>query len=511
MANIRKTCPYDKAKQLEAAIDEHQGVERLAEHLSVSPNTLRGWARKLGARTTCSNTKPGAKAKENVFSSADEMRSAIEAAGSVAQLADELGVAINTLRKWMRELGAQADKNKRAELLIDVTTDAEFEALLGCFGAQRLANLIDVSERTVRDRAFDRGIQVRSTQSPKMSMLSRRIKELEQQDASLQELRQTIADAAEMVATEPPPRLPAVKPRKDRRACDVILHVSDKQYGMLVNPDEVPGGGYSPELYEERLERYILAIDALLENTANANPIGTLWIAQGGDFVEGDDVFKGHTWHLAIDAGEQCVRLGRIWAAAVARISQRARQVGAKRIAVVSVVGNHGVKGGRSAGAVPPSLNYDFLTYELVRSQLEGMGGIVDYYDTEARSAVYFDTCGGIVLLTHGEQDKGGGLIGVPVVTGMRNSLTAMVSTGVRPVLHLSGHFHRPAQISLSSDLMRIWSGPWVGQTNLSIGRGGASSPSQHMLVMHPEHGMIAQHVIRLTGATESAVEVVRL
>jgi hypothetical protein len=93
----------------------------------------------------------------------------------------------------------------------------------------------------------------------------------------------------------------------------------------------------------------------------------------------------------------------------------------------------------------------------------------------------------------------------------MRNSLTAMVSTGVRPVLQLSGHYHRPAQISLSSDLMRIWSGPWVGQTNLSIGRGGASSPSQHMLVMHPEHGMIAQHVIRLTTATESPVEIVNL
>jgi hypothetical protein len=62
---------------------------------------------------------------------------------------------------------------------------------------------------------------------------------------------------------------------------------------------------------------------------------------------------------------------------------------------------------------VPPSLNYDHLTYELVRTQLPE--GTVDYYDEEARSAVYFQTCGGIVLLTHGEQDKGGGLIGVSV------------------------------------------------------------------------------------------------
>lgn len=461
MASQRKPCPYKNATELEDAIREHGSVEGLASATGPSPNLIRRWARELGAKT---------------------------ASG---------------------KLGAPATPGTEA---LRRMSDAELETIAQTLGTTRLAAWLDVSESTVKAQLRGRHLSANTTTvaTPRVQLLSKRIKELEQQDVALQELAAQIRQAAEIVATEPPPRLPSIKTRKDRSRVDVILHVSDKQYGMLVDPDEVPGGAYSPELYEERLERYILAVDALLENTAAANPIGTLWIAQGGDFVEGDDVFKGHTWHLAIDAGEQVVRLGRIWAAAVQRISARARQVGAERIAVVSVVGNHGVKGGRSAGAVPPSLNYDYLTYELVRSQLENTGA-VDYYDIEPRQAVYFETTGGIVLLTHGEQDKGGGLIGVPVVTGMRNSLTAMVSTGVRPVLHLSGHFHRPAQISLSSDLMRIWSGPWVGQTNLSIGRGGASSPSQHMLVMHPEHGMIAQHVIRLTSATESPVEVVRL
>jgi hypothetical protein len=459
-----------------------------------------------------------AKRKPCPYSTADALETAIREHGSVEGLSTASGDSCNVIRRWARELGARtASGNLGAPpaigtLVLERMADAELETFVQTFGITRAADLLDVSESTVRKQLRGRNLSGSTTMvaSPRAMLLSRRVKELEQQDASMMELAAQIQNAAEIVATEPPPMLPRIKTRRDRSPVDVILHVSDKQYGMLVDPDEVPGGAYSPELYEERLARYLVAVDALLENTANANPIGTLWIAQGGDFVEGDDVFKGHAWHLAIDAGEQVVRLGRIWAAAVQRISQRARQVGAKRVAVVSVVGNHGVKGGRSAGAVPPSLNYDYLTYELVRSQLEGTSA-VDYYDAEPRQAVYFETAGGVVLLTHGEQDKGGGLIGVPVVTGMRNSLTAMVSTGVRPVLHLSGHFHRPAQISLSSDLMRIWSGPWVGQTNLSIGRGGASSPSQHMLVMHPEHGMIAQHVIRLTSATESPVEVVKL
>ena len=462
-----------------------------------------------------------ARRKPSPYKTAAELEAAIRDAGSVERLHHQIGASTNLIRKWAAELGAETASKKPSRVrseqyeLLGRMTDEELEAVLAAFGADRLAEILQVSESLVSKHANQRGISrvkaATSKASPRVRMLAKRIRDLEQQEQSLVELRQTITEAAEIMALEPPPTLPPIKKRRDRSPVDVICHVSDKQYGMVVDPDEVPGGAYSPELYEERLERYLHALDALLENTANANPIGTVWIAQGGDFVEGDDVFKGMHWHLAIDAGEQVVRLGRIWAAALARISARARQVGAKQIAVVSVVGNHGVKGGRSAGAVPPSLNYDYLTYELVRSQLEGMGGVVDYYDSEPRSAVYFETCGGVVLLTHGEQDRGGGLIGVPVVTGMRNSLTAMVSTGVRPVLQLSGHYHRPAQISLSSDLMRIWSGPWVGQTNLSIGRGGASSPSQHMLVMHPEHGMIAQHVIRLTSATESPVEIVSL
>lgn len=452
------------------------------------------------------------------YETAADFEAALYEAGSIERLHTQIGVSCNTIRRWADQLGASTRSGKpsktkaEATLILERFTDTELEALLGAFGTMRMAEILGVSQSHVQKVATGRAVKAptqATTASPRVRMLTRRVRELEERDEMLGELARQIRESAELLAEEPPPSLPPIKTRRDRSPVDVILHVSDKQYGMLVDPDEVPGGAYSPELYEERLERYILAVDALLENTANANPIGTVWVAQGGDFVEGDDVFKGQAWHLAMDAGEQVVRLGRIWSAALQRISQRARQVGAERVAVVSVVGNHGKHGGRASGATPASLNYDYLTYELVRAQLDS--GTVDYYDDEARSAVYFQTCGGVVLLTHGDQDKGGGLIGVPVVTGMRNSLTAMVSTGVRPVLHLSGHFHRPAQISLSSDLMRIWSGPWVGQTNLSIGRGGASSPSQHMIVMHPEHGMIAQHVIRLTSATESPVEIVHL
>lgn len=519
MAAPRVPNPFGSSEEFEVAIVEHRSLSGLARHLGRSENTLRRWAHELGASTRSERL---GRPSSCPFDSSEALEAALEEEGSLVAFCASRGVSDKTARRWMREFGIKSkwQQDARRSLsgeLLDRATDDELVGFISLVGMERFSALIDCTPETVRrtlNRRDLRVSEIQQTRSPKVTMLQRRIRDLEKGSAELAELRATIEEAAEMVAVEAPPRLAPAKVRTDRSKVDVILHVSDMQFGMFVDPDEVPGGAYSPEIFEERLERYLEAVDALIENTANSNPLGTLWIAQGGDFVEGEDVFKGQSaWHLAMDAGEQVVRLSRLWSAALLHIANRARQFNVEQVAVVSVVGNHGQHGGRSAGSLPASLNYDYLTYEMTRAiieQSEDRGGI-SYYDSEARRAVYFQTCGGTVLLTHGEQDKGGGLIGVPVVTGMRNSLTAMVSTGVRPVLQLSGHFHRPAQISLSSDLVRIWSGPWVGQTNLSIGRGGASSPSQHMMVMHPRHGLVAQHRIRLSDAVESPVEIVQV
>jgi hypothetical protein len=113
------------------------------------------------------------------------------------------------------------------------------------------------------------------------------------------------------------------------------------------------------------------------------------------------------------------------------------------------------------------------------------------------------------VLMTHGDQDRGGGLVGVPVVTGLRNDYAVRMSTAVQHDLHICGHYHRATSITVGADSERHWNSAWVGSTNLSIGRGGASLPSQNVFVIHPEYGMSALHRVRLVaGRTESPVEV---
>lgn len=509
MANTRKPCPYATATDLEAAIQAHGGIERLSESIKASPNTIRGWARRLGAKTT-SGAKPGAKEKACPFATAEELLAAIDEAGTLQAFSEQSSVAPHTVRKWMRTFGVSLRQSRRSgeQLLLDEATDAELEALISCLGYKRLAQIFDVTDRTVREHAAKRGLQAQTKASPRVNMLTRRVRELESEREALDETLQEIRQAAVEFAADPPLPLPRTKIKPHRKTpVDVVLHVSDKQYGEVVHEEDTPGGRYSPEIYEqERLPRYVAAAEALLENVRHANPINTVWFAQGGDFVEGHGVFRGQEWHLALDAGSQIVRLSHAWAEAMAQIATYAKSLKAERVAVTSVVGNHGVPQGRAGGAVPPTLNFDYLCYESIRHQLAGMpnNGGVDWYDAEARKAVYFETVGGVVLLTHGDQDRGGGLVGAPVVTGLRNDLQVRLSTGVQHYLHLKGHYHRPTQITVGSDAMTWWSGAWIGTNNLSIGRGGASAPSQNIFVLHPEHGLIATHRVKLSESVES-------
>jgi hypothetical protein len=511
----RRECPYANTDELQEAIAAAGSVDILAQQIAASPSTVRKWCREMGASTRTG--KVGAPRAGCPYASADELKAGLDELGSVAEMARHHNVAYNTALRWCRERGVPTHRDTPKSddrLVVDRMTNAELEAILGAMGYERAAAVFGVSRSHLAAIASDRDISVRATSTPKVAMLQRRVRELETEGNAIRELIDELRYAAETVSVTPPPPLPvADRKRKRQTPVDVVLHVSDKQYGEIVHAEDTPGGRYSPEVYEdERLPRYVEAVEALLENVSYSNPIGTVWFAQGGDFVEGHGVFNGQEWHLALDAGSQVVRLSRAWAGAVARIATRAKSVGADRVAVVSVVGNHGVPQGRKGGALPPSLSFDYLCYESVRHQLAALpdNGGVDWYDPEARKAVYFETSGGIILLTHGDQDRGGGLVGAPVVTGLKNDLQVRLSTGIQHYLHLKGHYHRPTQITVGADSMTIWSGAWIGTNNLSIGRGGASAPSQNMHVLHPEHGLIATHRVKLSESVESVPLVIQ-
>ena len=510
MAGHRRHMPYKGPDELKKALHEAGSIEELARSLTASPNTVRRWCKENGVPTATGKTGRPIECPFN----AEQLQQRLEAAGSVQGLAEELGRDAKTVRKWMLKLGLRAPKTARVTgggFVLERANDAELEAMASALGVNRLASVLNLSTKVVSGELSKRNITPRSAANPRITMLSRRVRDLERQEAAVADLAEAVKGAAK---DTPMPQLPAARRNvadAGHNPVDVILHVVDVQYGMVVDPDEVAGGGFSPDIVDqERMPRYLEAVEGILRATTSTSPLGTVWLAMGGDLVEGEDVFKGQAWHLAIDAGEQVVRFGRMWAQSAAHIAGLVKSLGGNTV-MLSVVGNHGVHGGRSAGAVPPALSYDHLAYALSCEALRHRADKLNLtMHEDAQRARYFEVCGGrIVLLTHGDQDRGGGLVGVPVVTGLRNDLSVRLSTDIQHDLHLSGHYHRPTGITVGGDAERLWSGAWVGSTNLSSGRGGASLPSQQVIVMHPEYGLSALHRIRLVRErTESPVEV---
>lgn len=512
MAAPRKPCPYGTPEDLRAAVMDAGSVDSLALELGISAGTVRRWCKDAGVATA---TGKLGRPIECPYHDAATLSAALEDAGSVEALAEQVGRDAKTVRRWMLRHDVRAPRTARrtdAGAFMAAMSDAHLEAVLAVMGVRDLAAAIGCTTTTVKREADRRGIAADDNAqqgNPRVAMLSRRVRDLERQGTAMADLMDAVRDAARDAV----PGIPPMHIRPDHgegQPVDVVAHVTDVQYGMLVHGDEVPGGEFSPEIVErERLPRYLDAMRGILRDTCANRPLGTLWIASGGDHVEGDKVFKGQEWHLAMDAGSQVVSWGRLWAQAVAELAAMAREYGGRSV-LVAVVGNHGVAGGRAAGAVPVALSYDYLahalTCEALRPQAEDLALTMH---EEPRAAVYFQTTGALFLMTHGDQDRGGGLVGVPVVTGLRNDYSVRMSTAVQHDVHICGHYHRATSITIGADSERHWSSAWVGSTNLSTGRGGASLPSQNVFVVHPEYGMSALHRVRLVaGRTESPVEV---
>lgn len=344
---------------------------------------------------------------------------------------------------------------------------------------------------------------------------NKRIKELETLQVEKSELAEAIIEGAKLVTVSPPPPIKVTRSKRKRSKTrvDVVIHVTDMQYGERVDPEEVPGGAYSPDIWrEERLPRWKDAVIALLEETAEFHEIGTVWFAQGGDYVEGIDVFKGQEWHLAFGPGKQITTLAPVWAITLAEVAATAKALGANYVAALNVVGNHGVWGGRKAGAIKAEDNLDFLTYEMTRQILKQLpnDGDIDWYDPEPRDAVYFSAAGHTFLLTHGDQDRGGGIVGFAAVSGVRNDMAVRIQTGINHRYHLVGHYHRKGTIGVGGDSEKLWSPDWCGPNNLSSGRGGGSEPGQRAYVVHPEYGITVDWPIRLApGMARTTPEVI--
>ena len=339
--------------------------------------------------------------------------------------------------------------------------------------------------------------------SPGVEEARRRIRELEHDRAKLGELQVTMERVASTIAAAAKPAEPRVvhkaRPRRDT-PIDVVFHLSDLHCGLHVDPHEIPGGRFDFDTLCERLTRWENAALDALEAYAMQHPIKTVWFALGGDLTEGHDIYAGQAWHSEFDFGEQIVRLAPELASRLGVVSMAAKRLGADKSAVVSVIGNHGKPGGRKrGGAIPPSANMDYLTQHMVRLTLDGLPGRagVDYFSRDAAYAQYFAPAGHVFLLTHGDESRGGGIVGFGVVSMVRDDLRIARSRNLNHRYHLLGHWHVKAEIPLGADAEILVNGSFVGATDLSRS-GGDTHPLQRCYAVHPRLGVFQSWPIRL-------------
>jgi hypothetical protein len=276
---------------------------------------------------------------------------------------------------------------------------------------------------------------------------------------------------------------------------DVIVVISDSQIGSLIRKEEIGGlGEYNKDLYLEELKNFEDGIVRICEIEGRNRPIGNLCLFYLGDIVEGHDVFKGQPYHLDMNAAES-VALG-VDCFSKFEISLRNR-VRAKRIRTVEVVGNHGIPGGRGAGALPTKLNWDWLFYVMKDKLVSAYTkkGEITHFIAETWFQLV-DVKGHPFLLLHGDDIPS--YLSIPYYGIDRAAMSYMQMLEVPYHSMILGHFHASATTPLTSG-EKIVNGCWPGVSMYAAKKMRVRSfPEQWIFGVHPRRGISFRYKIQL-------------
>lgn len=318
--------------------------------------------------------------------------------------------------------------------------------------------------------------------------------------ASQQEFFDRIVEASRV-----PVEVPKIKlAKQDRKlpARSVITPIFDQQFGQLVNPTDTPGnkGAYSVAIFDQRLARWVEGVTGNIRDYATSHRVEELIIPLGGDQVEGDEIFPGQAWQLEIDPPQQVWQLACKMDTALQGVVRFAREeIGVKFIGVYGVDDNHGVVGGKKAGARPKTYSWNWLFQTILYDKLRAQP--IDEMASEPGGSLFFRCATHEFQLIHGHQIKGWGGLPFYGLTKFDGRSIRMHNTIYRYLL--MGHHHQPAEIPNGAG-ESIVSGDWVGANNLSGALNAASRPQQKVLFVAEKWGITETARIYFQEADEA-------
>lgn len=256
---------------------------------------------------------------------------------------------------------------------------------------------------------------------------------------------------------------------------------------------------YNTEVCEDRIYKFADKIESLTEIQRAHHPVKNLHVWMLGDIVEGELIFPGQSF--LIDGGiyrQVTIDGPRILKNFFLRMLEVFESVH-----VTCVIGNHGRLTGRSKGDYDPESNADRMLYQIISLMFEHEDRISFNipHGRGERNFYAIDNIGSYsCLLIHGDQFNGINSIGV-----LKNKIygwkvgaitkTFIEDDGFTITEHFDdvymGHFHTPSKFTFNTVQLRVSGSPESTNTYAIERLGAVGRPSQPLLFVHPEKGII--------------------
>lgn len=267
-----------------------------------------------------------------------------------------------------------------------------------------------------------------------------------------------------------------------------VALLSDMQTGKLT-PD------YDSEVCRERVLKYARKIVEIANIQRHDHPVDEVVVPMLGDMVEGCDIFPGQQWLLDSTLYRQ------VFETTPTIIMEFLRILLANfdKVRVEAVQGNHGRIGRK--GVFGPEDNADRMVYKLVqllmRDEPRLTFNMADPYGERAWYKV-MHVGNYSAMLIHGDQIRGS--MGYPWY-GLGKKVHSWASGGIPESFQdiMLGHYHQLALVPLNK--RTAWANGSTESTNTFASEmlAAQSDPSQWLLFVHPDKGVVtASYAVRL-------------
>lgn len=310
------------------------------------------------------------------------------------------------------------------------------------------------------------------------------------------------------------PRPRKVTPPKPRRqAVSIVLHLCDLHWGENVHPDHVGGlNAYNPEIAASRLQHAVDTTLAWVANYTELAGVDEIVLAVNGDTASGQ-----HSLHP--DSADEYARIAVQVLDAALVIAQVAYELAlaVPRVRIVGTQGNHTRSTRRMpTGPARISTSWETLLHEFTAALL---GQVPNVSTIIARGYRVQTQIGPSTwAFMHGDAMKGGGgALGIPAYglkrahdSAREQSLTLaqmQAGVGLDGVVRHSryGHFHMWTKWQIGDGDTAITPSPKGVDSFVADVLAKYSPAALSLEVVHPEHDVIADHVIRLQHIMEPA------